>query len=338
MNLIKDHSLKPFNTFHLDISADYFAEVKSAGDLEELISDKQLSNLPKLILGGGSNILFTKNFEGVVIKNNLRGIEKVKENNDAVWIKSGSGEIWNNLVMYCVQNDYAGIENLSLIPGTVGAAPIQNIGAYGAELKDVFVELEAISLETGEKKLFSMADCRFGYRDSIFKNELKNKFMISNVTLRLVKHPVFNTSYGAIENELKAMGITEKNIRAISQAVCNIRMSKLPDPAKIGNAGSFFKNPEVSPEKYESLNKDFPSVVAHKTATGKMKLAAGWLIEQCGWKGTVSGHVGMHAMQALVLVNYGNATGKELIEHARLVQQSVKEKFEVEMEMEVNIV
>ena len=338
MNLIKDHSLKPFNTFHLDISADYFVEVKSAGDLEELISDKQLSNLPKLILGGGSNILFTKNFEGVVIKNNLRGIEKVKENNDAVWIKSGSGEIWNDLVMYCVQNDYAGIENLSLIPGTVGAAPIQNIGAYGAELKDVFVELEAISLETGEKKLFSMADCRFGYRDSIFKNELKNKFMISNVTLRLVKHPVFNTSYGAIENELKAMGITEKNIRAISQAVCNIRMSKLPDPAKIGNAGSFFKNPEVSPEKYESLNKDFPSVVAHKTATGKMKLAAGWLIEQCGWKGTVSGHVGMHAMQALVLVNYGNATGKELIEHARLVQQSVNEKFEVEMEMEVNIV
>ncbi len=338
MKLLENYSLKLYNTFHLDVFADYFVEVNSAEELAEVISDKRVSSLPKLILGGGSNILFTKNFPGVVINNNLKGIEKTKEDAGAVRVKAGSGERWNDLVTYCVENNYAGVENLSLIPGTVGAAPIQNIGAYGVELKDVFSELEAVNLKTGELKTYSLNDCGFGYRDSIFKHELKNQIMITSVTLKLLKHPVFNTSYGAIETELKAMGVTEKNIRAISKAVCNIRLSKLPDPEIIGNAGSFFKNPEVSEEKYESLKKDFPEIVAHKTVSGNMKLAAGWLIEQCGWKGKVSGHVGMHALQALVLVNYGNATGKELIEHARLVQQSVKEKFAVDMEMEVNIV
>ncbi len=341
MEIKENYSLKPFNTFHIEVNARYFVEVNSANEVVSLISDDRFAPLSKLILGGGSNILFTKNFDGVAIKNNLKGIERVKEDSDFIWIKSGSGELWNALVMYCVKNNFGGIENLSLIPGTVGAAPMQNIGAYGVELKEVFEELEAVHLGTGQLRKFDISDCKFGYRESVFKHELKNQFMILNVTLKLKKHPVFNTSYGAIETELKATGVTEHSVRAISEAVCNIRRSKLPDPHLIGNAGSFFKNPEVSIEKYESLIKDFPALVAHKTSTGKMKLAAGWLIEQCGWKGSRSvgtGNVGMHKQQALVLVNYGNATGKELIDHAKTVQQSVKEKFGVELEMEVNII
>ncbi len=337
MEIRKNFSLKEFNTFHLDVASDFFTEVNSTEEISHLISSVEFTSLSKFILGGGSNILFTKNFDGIVIKNNLKGIEKIKEDADFVWIKSGSGEIWNDLVIYCVQHNYGGVENLSLIPGTVGAAPIQNIGAYGVELKETFEELEVVHLIAGEIKKFSRNDCKFGYRDSIFKTEVKNQFMIASVTLKLSKHPVFNTSYGAIETELKAMGVTEKSIKAISDAVCNIRRSKLPDPAKVGNAGSFFKNPEVSNEKCETLKKDFPDIVAHKTSNDKMKLAAGWLIEQCGWKGKQVGNVGMHKQQALVLVNYGNATGKELIDHALNVQQSVREKFGVEIEMEVNI-
>ncbi|MCX6291768.1 MAG: UDP-N-acetylmuramate dehydrogenase [Bacteroidetes bacterium] len=338
METRKKISLKPFNTFHLDVLTDLFSEIQNLEDLQKVISDPELSSIPKLILGGGSNLLFTNDFHGIVLKNNLKGIQKIKEDDDSVFIQSGSGEAWNDLVMYCIENNYAGIENMSLIPGTVGAAPIQNIGAYGVELKEVFEELEAVHLKTGEVKLFRLADCRFGYRDSIFKNELKNEFMIVKVTLRLSKHPVLNTSYGAIETELKAMGVTDKNIRAISKAVCNIRLSKLPNPDQIGNAGSFFKNPEVSSEKYESLKKDFPELVAHKTQGDKMKLAAGWLIEHCGWKGKQVGNVGMHKSQALVLVNYGHATGDELFAHAKTVQLNVKEKFGVEMEMEVNVI
>ncbi len=338
MEIRRNFALKPFNTFHLDAYSDFFVAVSSIEELRDVIGNKDTGGIPKFILGGGSNVLFVSNPAGVVIKNNLKGIEKVKENEEHVWIRSGSGEVWHDLVMYAVKNGYGGIENLSLIPGTVGAAPIQNIGAYGVELKSVFEELEAVHLVTGEPKTFSLADCLFGYRDSIFKHELKNQFMITSVTLRLSKHPVLNTTYGAIETELNVMGVTEKNIRSVSEAVCNIRRSKLPDPAVIGNAGSFFKNPEVTTEKFESLKKDFPGMVAYPTVPGKVKLAAGWLIEQGGWKGKVSGNVGMHKQQALVLVNYGNATGKELFNHAKLVQQSIKEKFDVELEMEVNVV
>lgn len=338
MEILQHYSLKSLNTFHLDVYASYFVDIGSITELRQVLSQQQFKSIPKLILGGGSNILFTKNFEGLIISNNIKGIEQVKENSDFAWIKSGAGESWNDLVMYCVENNFGGIENLSLIPGKAGAAPIQNIGAYGVELKEVFEELEAVHLTTGAIKKFSLADCRFGYRDSVFKNELKNQFMICNITLRLSKHPVFNTSYGAIETELKAMGVTVKTIRSISDAVCNIRRSKLPDPARIGNAGSFFKNPEVSQEKYDSLKKDFPLLVGYKTSGDTMKLAAGWMIEQCGWKGKISGHVGMHGQQALVLVNYGDATGKELVDHALIVMQSVKEKFGVELEIEVNIV
>ena len=338
MEIRQNHPLKHYNTFHLDMTSKYFVEVNSVKELQQVLSDKLFISTPKFILGGGSNVLFTKNFEGLVISNNIKGIEKLKENDDFIWIQSGAGETWHDVVMYAVENNYGGIENLSLIPGKVGAAPIQNIGAYGVELKEVFEELEAIHLSTGEIKKFTLADCRFGYRESVFKNELKNQYMIASMTLRLSKHPVFNTSYGAIETELKAMGIAEKTIRAVSDAVCNIRRSKLPDPAVIGNAGSFFKNPEVSKEAHESLKKNFPELIAYKTSGDRMKLAAGWMIEQCGWKGKVSGHVGMHKEQALVLVNYGNATGKELIDHALKVQQSVKVKFGVQLEMEVNVI
>ena len=329
MEIWQNFSLKPFNTFHLDVSSAYFVEIYSVKELQQLISDTRYTALTKLVLGGGSNILFTNNFEGLIISNCILGIEKLEENNDMIRIQSGAGESWNDLVMYCVANHYGGIENLSLIPGKVGAAPIQNIGAYGVELKDVFAELEAVHLATGEVKTFTNSNCRFGYRDSIFKNELENQFMITRVTLNLSRHPVFNTSYGAIETELITMGVADKNIKAISDAVCNIRRRKLPDPALIGNAGSFFKNPEVKKETYDSLKKDFPELVAYKTPGDQMKLAAGWLIEQCGWKGKKSGHVGMHQQQALVLVNYGDATGKELIDHAVAVQQSINEKFGV---------
>ena len=338
MEIKQNFSLKSFNTFHLDVRAAYFLEIRTVNELQQVLNDSQFTMLPKLILGGGSNILFTNNFEGLVISNCILGIEKLDENNDMIRIQSGAGESWNDLVMHCVANNYGGIENLSLIPGKVGAAPIQNIGAYGVELKDVFEELEAVHLITGEVRTFTKADCRFGYRDSIFKNELKNQFMISHVVLNLSRHPVFNTSYGAIETELITMGVTDKNMKAISDAVCNIRRSKLPDPAVIGNAGSFFKNPEVKKETYDSLKKVFPELVAYKTPGDQMKLAAGWMIEQCGWKGKKSGHVGMHQQQALVLVNYGDATGKELIDHAVKVQQSVLEKFGVVLEMEVNVI
>ena len=239
--------------------------------------------------------------------------------------------------MYCVERNYGGVENLSLIPGSAGAAPIQNIGAYGVELKETFSSLEAIDLESGENRKFTAEDCRFGYRDSVFKRELKSKFIITSLTLRLNKHPHFNTSYGAIENELKAMNVNIPTVKTISQAVINIRRSKLPDPAVIGNCGSFFKNPEVPEEKFLEIKKAHNDVVGYPTQPGKIKLAAGWLIEKCGWKGKRIGNVGMHDKQALVLVNYGGATGKELFEHAQKVQQDVKGKYGVVLEMEVNV-
>lgn len=335
MKILHNYSLKKLNTFGLDIAAKAYCEVSSAQDVLDLVRANGNLKENKFVLGGGSNILFTHDLEALCIRNVIRGIETVKENADAAWIKSGGGEVWHELVMHCVDRNLGGIENLSLIPGSVGAAPIQNIGAYGVELKSCFHELEALDLSTGEVKIFSAEDCRFGYRDSVFKHEFKNRLIITSVTLKLLKHPVFNTSYGAIEQELKAMNAAA-SIKNISQAVINIRRSKLPDPAVIGNCGSFFKNPEVPVEKFNELKKSYPDIVGYKTSAG-MKLAAGWLIEQCGWKGKRIGNTGMHEKQALVLVNYGNATGEELITHARRVQQSVVAVFDVFLEMEVNV-
>jgi UDP-N-acetylmuramate dehydrogenase len=336
MNLRQNVSLKKYNTFGIDVSAKYFLEVGSVSDIQNYLDDRK--QFPLLILGGGSNILFTKNFNGTVLKNNIKGIEKIKEDDEYVYVKAGGGEAWHEFVMHCIKNNYAGLENLSLIPGSVGAAPIQNIGAYGVEQKEVFSSLEAINLHENKLKVFTRSECNFGYRDSIFKREAKNKFIITSVTFRLNKKPVFNTSYGAIHQELERMGIKELSISAVSQAVCNIRRSKLPDPASIGNAGSFFKNPTVPKEKYEKIKKEFPAIVAYPAAEGEMKLAAGWLIEQCGWKGKSFGNYGVHKDQALVLVNYGCANGNEIYELSEKILQSVKEKFGVVLEREVVII
>lgn len=333
MKLLENVSLRKLNTFGIEVFAKYFLEVGSPADIQNFLEHNKF---PLLVLGGGSNILFTKNFEGVVLKNNIRGIEFLREDAEHYYVKAGAGEVWHQFVMHCIKNNYAGVENLSLIPGSVGAAPIQNIGAYGAEQKDVFFELEAIDIRENKLVKLSNSDCRFGYRDSIFKREDKGRFIIASVTFRLLKKPVLNTSYGAINQEIEKMGVKEISIAAISQAVCNIRRSKLPDPEKIGNAGSFFKNPVISTEKFDSLKKEFPSITAYKDPGG-MKLAAGWLIEQCGWKGKQVGNTGVHKDQALVLVNYGNAKGAEVFELSGKILQSVKEKFGVELEREVVI-
>jgi len=338
MNVTENKSLKHLNTFGIDASARYFAECTSLEDIKAVLSDKRYAGATKLILGGGSNLLFTKDFDGLVIKNNLKGVELVKEDADFYYVRSAGGEVWHEFVMHCIDHNYAGLENLSLIPGNVGASPMQNIGAYGVEIKDSFHELQAFHINDKALHIFTNTDCKFGYRESVFKRELKDQFIITAVTFKLHKHPVLNTSYGAIEKELEAMGVTEPTIQSVSKAVCNIRSSKLPDPKKIGNAGSFFKNPEVAKSKYEALLGEFPGVVGYPLENGNVKLAAGWLIEQCGWKGKSFGDAGVHKLQALVLVNYANAKGNEIYDLSTKILESVKEKFGVELEREVNII
>jgi UDP-N-acetylmuramate dehydrogenase len=338
MVIQENFSLKKFNTFGISASARYFTELSSIGEFQEMLSDRQFANNQKLILGGGSNILFTKNFDGIVLKNNLKGIEVIEETADHYLVKAGAGEVWHHFVMHCVENNYAGLENLSLIPGNVGASPMQNIGAYGVEIKDSFYKLEALHIKDNAIHTFTNSDCKFGYRESVFKHQYRNQYIITSVTYKLLKNPVFNTSYGAIEKELQEMGVKELSIQAISKAVCNIRSSKLPDPAKIGNAGSFFKNPEITKTKYTHLKQQFPELVSYDLPNGNVKLAAGWLIEQCGWKGKTFGDAGVHKLQALVLVNYNNATGNEIYELSQRIMDSVKEKFDVNLEREVNII
>lgn len=336
-------SLRPYNTFGIDVRARYFAGFSSSEELGELIHTGR--GLPLIILGGGSNILFTRDFDGWVLKNEIKGIELVHEDEEYYYVRAGGGENWHRLVRHCLERNWAGIENLSLIPGSVGAAPMQNIGAYGVELSDVFLNLEAYHLRDRKTMTFTAADCGFGYRDSVFKNKYRNQFAILNITLRLYKHPVFHTSYGAIAQELEKMNVKELTIKAVSDAVIRIRTSKLPDPAVIGNAGSFFKNPLITKQQFEKLKKEFPGLVAFPQKNGTVKLAAGWLIEQCGpqgteisWKGYRRGDAGCHARQALVLVNYGKATGKEIYDLSEEIRQSVKKKFGVVLEREVNII
>lgn len=338
MNLRQNISLKPYNTFGIDAKAKYFSTFSSTKDLKEILNS-QLSILnSQLILGGGSNILLTKDFDGIVLKNEIKGIEVVKEDEDHIYIKAGAGENWHQFVLYCVNNNYAGVENLSLIPGNVGASPMQNIGAYGVEIKDVFHELEAFHKKEKIIQKFSLQECEFGYRESVFKNKYKNQFVITSVTYRLNKKPSFNTSYGAINQELEKMGVKELSIQAISQAVINIRSSKLPDPKQIGNAGSFFKNPIISNDQFNQLKKQFPSIVAFPSGADHTKLAAGWLIEQCGWKGYRKDDAGCYPKQALVLVNYGNATGQQVFQLSEEIIQSVQKKFTVTLEREVNLI
>lgn len=341
MNIQEKFSLKKYNTFGINAFAKYFAGFGSVAELEEYLEfNKATTTKPReaLILGGGSNILFTKDVDGLVLKNEMKGIELVKEDADHVYLKAGAGENWHSFVQYCIQKNIAGVENLSLIPGNVGASPMQNIGAYGVEIKDVFHSLEAFHIQDKKMLAFSLADCEFGYRESVFKGKYKGQFVITAVTYRLNKKPVFNTSYGAIQQKLETMGVTELSIAAISAAVIRIRSSKLPDPAIIGNAGSFFKNPEIENDIFISLKNDFPSIVGYDLHNGKTKLAAGWLIEQCGWKGYRKGDAGCHSKQALVLVNYGDAKGEEIYNLSTDIIHSVKEKFGVELQREVNIV
>lgn len=343
MQIQENFSLKQYNTFGIDAKAKYFSTFSTIGELIELIThNSQLttpdSRLSTFILGGGSNILFTKDFNGLILKNEIKGIKKIKEDNDHVYLNVGAGENWHQFVRNCIQNNLAGIENLSLIPGNVGASPMQNIGAYGVEIREVFHELKAFHLREKSTYAFSLKDCEFAYRDSVFKSKYKGQFVILEVTYRLNKTPRFNTSYGAIEQELEKMRIKELNIAAISQAVINIRTSKLPDPSVMGNAGSFFKNPSIPGEKFQDFKSRFPGIVGYENLDGTIKLAAAWLIEQCGWKGYRKGDAGCHEKQPLVLVNYGNATGEEIFDLSEKIRQSVIERFEVELEREVNVV
>lgn len=338
MKITENQSLKSFNTFGLDVSCRWFAEAGNVEELLNVISEPRFKDVRTMVLGGGSNVLFKNNFDGLIIHNNILGIDIIHEDEQFAMVKSGAGVVWNDLVQFAIQKNFPGLENLSLIPGNVGAAPIQNIGAYGVEIKKTFSELTAVTLNDGSIRTFSSEECRFGYRDSIFKQEAKNKYVIVDVTFKLDKKEVLNTTYGAINDQLKVMNVMNPTILDVSEAVIAIRRSKLPDPKQIGNAGSFFKNPEIAQRQYDELKNNFPDIVGYPTTPGKIKVAAGWLIEKAGWKGNRIGNVGMHEKQALVLVNYGSATGEELIAHARKVQESVRGKFGVVIEMEVNVI
>jgi UDP-N-acetylmuramate dehydrogenase len=338
--MIKENiSLKPYNSFGIEATAKSFVAFKSLDELNDLLHDPVIQqHKHQLILGGGSNLLFTKNFDGLVLKNEIMGIEKVKEDAHHIWVRTGAGENWHRFVLYCIDNNLAGVENLSLIPGCTGASPMQNIGAYGVEIKDAFHSLEAYHLKDKHAITFSNNDCEFGYRESVFKNVYKNQFIITHVTYRLNKEPIYNTSYGAVEQELEAMGIKQLSIKAISDAVISIRQSKLPDPAVAGNAGSFFKNPVIGIAQYTSLKKKHATMPGYEQPPTDIKVPAGWLIEQCGWKGYRKGDAGVHPKQALVLVNYGNASGAEIYNLSTQVKKSVMEKFGIDLEREVNII
>ncbi|MBA9077060.1 MULTISPECIES: UDP-N-acetylmuramate dehydrogenase [Rufibacter] len=340
MKIQRQASLQPYNTFGIDAKAAVLAEFTSVQELQELLQHPEVKPLPLLILGGGSNVLLTQDVQAAVLLNRIKGLSRQEDPDGThVLVTAGSGETWHDLVLYTIEQDLGGIENLSLIPGTVGAAPLQNIGAYGVELKDTFVSLEALEIATGQLVSFSKEQCGFGYRESVFKKEAKGNYIVTSVTLRLTRDAhQYNTSYGAIQDTLAQQQVKELSLKAISAAVCHIRRSKLPDPAKIGNAGSFFKNPEIPKEQFDALKAQHPSLPGYPVSGDVVKVPAGWLIEQCGWKGKVLGKHGVHKDQALVLVNYGGATGNEVKELAYAVIQSVQEKFGIALTPEVNII
>ncbi len=338
MTQVQHHiSLKPYNTFGLDVQTRAFAEVNSLASLKEAIAESPEEQF--MFLGGGSNVLFCKDYEGLVIKNSIKGIHIVSEDDQHVTLKVYSGEGWHDLVMHCVERNWGGIENLSLIPGTVGAAPMQNIGAYGVELEKVFIELEALNLHTFELHTFNKISCAFGYRESVFKRQLKGQYFIYSVTIRLDKQPKISIEYGDIQQVItdKGIALSEASIKDVSDAVIQIRSSKLPDPKVLGNSGSFFKNPVITKEKFEQLQQQYPGIKGFPNDHG-VKVPAAWLIEQCGWKGKRVGETGAHAKQALVLVNYGNASGNEVYQMALTIIQSVKDTFGIQLEPEVNII
>lgn len=340
LQFIKSESLRAYNTFGFDVVADLFVEINSMEQLQALLNSAEWREHNHLIIGGGSNILLTDHVQGLVVLNRISGMQIVEEDDSTVIVKCGGGENWHQFVLYTLERNLGGLENLSLIPGTVGAAPMQNIGAYGVEVKHSFHSLEAINLQTGERKVFSAEECQFGYRESVFKHELKGQYLISSVSFCLDKlgHHQLHLDYGIIKNVLQEQDIAMPSIQDVSNAVIEIRQSKLPDPKKIGNSGSFFKNPIVTSAHYESIKAKFPEVSAYALEGGEMKLAAGWLIEKAGWKGYSENGVGVHQKQALVLVNYGTGTGKDILNLAKKIQDSIQSKFGVELSPEVNFI
>ncbi len=339
MNIQEQVELLPYNTFKIQAKAKYFASIHSVEDFQELQKHPLYKQEKHLILGGGSNVLLTGDFHGLVIKVDIKGIVIVSQDDTSIVIKAGAGEAWHALVLHCVAHDWGGIENLSLIPGTVGAAPMQNIGAYGVEIKEVIKNVEAIDLTSGNVKVFSNPECGFDYRESVFKQKLKGKYFISSVTLTLTKkNHQFNTTYGAIEATLKQQNTQPLSVRAISDAVIAIRQQKLPDPAVIGNAGSFFKNPTITKQHFEKLKTIYPQIPGYNTVNQEVKTPAGWLIEQCDWKGKTFENIGVHPHQALVLVNYGGGTGENIWALAQNILTSVKEKFDINLQPEVNVI
>ncbi|MEN8194513.1 MAG: UDP-N-acetylmuramate dehydrogenase, partial [Bacteroidota bacterium] len=336
MTILENQSLKSYNTFKVEANAKSFCKIDNADALEELLSNATYRNEQKLILGGGSNILFVKDFDGLVIKNDICGIEIISETE--ALIKVGSGYNWDKLVEYTVNAGYNGLENLSLIPGTVGASPIQNIGAYGVEVKDVIESVEFIELETLEKKTFTNSECNFAYRDSIFKKELKDKIFISAVTFKLSRENVTNVKYDALKNYFESHQISDITPQSIRKAVIEIRESKLPNPDKIGNAGSFFKNPTISIEQFENIKSEHNDLRGYPVDKNSVKISAGWLIEKCGLKGQRVGDVSIYEKQALVIVNHNNANGNEILEFSNMITEKVEEKFNIKLENEVNIV
>lgn len=337
MELTRNHSLKNLNTFGFNVKAKQYLAVENEENLKNILKKTYADEI--FVLGGGSNILLTGDLDFTVLHINLKGISVVNESQDTVIIKAKAGENWHDFVQYCISKDYGGLENLSLIPGNVGTAPIQNIGAYGVELQDYFVECEAINRQTLETKTFTKEECNFGYRNSVFKNELKNQYIITSVTFRLTKklHQL-HLNYGSISQKLAEMNVEHPTIKEVAEAVIKIRQEKLPDPKQLGNSGSFFKNPIIDKKAFEQLTEKFPEAKYYKISENQYKIPAGWLIDHAGFKGFRKNDAGVHKRQALVLVNYGNATGKEILELANKIKSTIKETYAIDLEMEVNVI
>lgn len=337
MNIQYNFSLKNYNTFGIEAKASEFISVHSITELKEVL--KANTDKKKFILGGGSNMLLTKDIEALVIHVDLKGKKIIKEDENYVWVETQAGENWHEFVLWNITQNYGGIENMSLIPGNVGTTPVQNIGAYGAEIKDTFVLCEAVNILTQESKIFTNEECKFGYRESIFKQEIKDQYIITSVVFKLTKnnHKI-NIGYGDIQSELAKHHISHPTIKDVSNAVIAIRQSKLPDPKELGNSGSFFKNPIISREQFNKVKTLHPEIKHYDVSETEVKVPAGWMIEQSGLKGYRSGDAGVHAKQALVLVNYGNATGQDILNLSKLVQKTVLEKFGITIEAEVNVI
>lgn len=338
MTILEKISLKPYNTFDIEVKADYFTELTNFSEILEILQHPVFMSNPRLILGRGSNILLTKDFKGIVVKINTKGIEVVKETNEHIFLKVQAGEEWNDFVDYCMKQNYGGIENLAFIPGNTGSAPIQNIGAYGIEVKDCIEEVEFIGISDFKKQILKNQDCCFGYRNSIFKNELKQKVIITAVTFKLTKkNHILQLDYVALKKEIEKAGIKNPSIQDVAQIVQKIRTNKLPNPKEIGNAGSFFKNPTIEMELFNRLITSYPTIPYYKQDDNLFKIPAAWLIEQSGWKGFREGDAGVHCNQALVLVNYKNASGSDILNLAQKIQQAVLNKFNIAISMEVNV-